>query len=306
MTRPGEPIIAIVGQTASGKSGLAIELAKLLGAEIINADAMQLYRGMDIGTAKVTEEEKQGIAHHLFDVLDVTEEASVAVYQERSRAIITDIQERGKVPILVGGSGLYVRAALDHMDFPPTDPKVRARLYERANSEGLRALFAELEEKDPHAAATIEPRNDRRIIRALEVIELTDKPFAASLPTQQYVANTVQIALTIDQKELDTRIETRVEKMWEAGLVDEVNDLLQQGLAQGPTASRAVGYAETIRHINGEMDAAETIDLIAQSTRRLARRQRRWFKRDERIVYVPHTTTAAQVSDLISAVTNQR
>lgn len=300
MTRPDVPVIAIVGQTASGKSDLAVELAKIIDAEIINADAMQLYRGMDIGTAKVTEDEKQGVPHHLFDVLDVTEEASVAIYQEQSRAIIADIQKRGRVPILVGGSGLYIRAALDHMDFPPTDPQVRRRLYDRVETEGLPALFSELAQKDPRAAATIEPRNDRRIVRALEVIELTNKPFAASLPKQEYITNTVQIALSIEQDQLDARIAARVEKMWDSGLVEEVQDLLLKGLAQGPTASRAVGYAETIRHLSGEMNAEETIDLIAQSTRRLARRQRRWFKRDERVIYVPHTTTATQLYEIVS------
>jgi len=300
MTRPDVPVIAIVGQTASGKSDLAVELAKIIDAEIINADAMQLYRGMDIGTAEVTEDEKQGVPHHLFDVLDVTEEASVAIYQEQSRAIIADIQKRGRVPILVGGSGLYIRAALDHMDFPPTDPQVRRRLYDRVETEGLPALFSELAQKDPRAAATIEPRNDRRIVRALEVIELTNKPFAASLPKQEYITNTVQIALSIEQDQLDARIAARVEKMWDSGLVEEVQDLLLKGLAQGPTASRAVGYAETIRHLSGEMNAEETIDLIAQSTRRLARRQRRWFKRDERVIYVPHTTTATQLYEIVS------
>lgn len=294
------PIIAIVGQTATGKSDLAIDLAHRINGEVINADAMQFYRGMNIGTAKVTSAQMRGIPHHLFDVLDVTQEASVAIYQEQARETIARIRSRGATPILVGGSGLYVRAALDDMEFPPTDPAVRQRYYDRLEAEGLEALYSELDSKDPQAAASIEPRNDRRIVRALEVIELTGKPFAASLPRQQYVEPTLQFALEIDLGELDKRIEARVENMWDSGLVAEVESLLEVGLAQGPTASRAVGYAETIRHLNGELTQAETKQLIAQSTRQLARRQRRWFKRDARVKTIPAPVDGGVLEELIA------
>lgn len=297
------PVIALIGQTATGKSDLGIKLALKIGGEVINADAMQFYRGMDIGTAKVTMAERRGIPHHLFDILDVTAEASVAVYQEQARAIITDIHARGHVPILVGGSGLYVRAALNHMEFPPTDPKLRAELYERMRTEGCASMYAELQRLDPEAAAKIEPRNDRRIIRALEVIELTQKPFAASLPREEYVYPTAQIALRISQEELDARISRRVDEMWERGLVSEVRDLLDRGLESGPTASRAVGYAETIRHLEGELSAQQTRELIAQSTRQLARRQRRWFATDSRIRYVSGSQNPERIEAEIEEIT---
>lgn len=303
MTMEAGLVIGLVGQTATGKSDLAVRVAEAVDGEIINADAMQLYRGMNVGTAKITPAEMRGIPHHLFDVLDVTEEASVAVYQQHARSRIDEIRARGKTPILVGGSGLYVRAALDHMEFPPTDPQLRSELYARLERDGLAALYQELQDRDPAAAATIEPRNDRRIIRALEVIALTNRPFAASLPTQEYVYPTVQLALQIAQEELDVRIRRRVEKMWQAGLVAEVQELLTRGLATGPTASRAVGYAETIRHLNGEFDAQATQDLIAQSTRQLARRQRRWFARDERVKYLPAT---APLPDVLRALKASR
>lgn len=303
MAVKAELVIALVGQTATGKSDLAVRVAEAVDGEVINADAMQLYRGMNVGTAKITSAEMRGIPHHLFDVLDVTEEASVAVYQQQARSRIDEVRARGKTPILVGGSGLYVRAALNHMEFPPTDPQLRSELYARLERDGLAALYQELQDRDPAAAATIEPRNDRRIIRALEVIALTNRPFAASLPTQEYVYPTVQLALQIAQKELDVRIRRRVENMWQAGLVAEVQELLTRGLATAPTASRAVGYAETIRHLNGEFDAQATQDLIAQSTRQLARRQRRWFARDERVNYLPAT---APLSDVLSVLRDSR
>jgi len=292
-------VLAIVGQTATGKTGLAVEIAQEVGGEIINADAMALYRGMDIGTAKITAAEAQATPHHLFDVLEVTQEASVAVYQQHARDHIDRVLERGKTPIVVGGSGLYVRAALDHIDFPPTDPAVRAELYTRVETEGLATLYGELQRVDPAAAATIQPRNDRRIVRALEVISLTGKPFSASLPRPQYVYRTVQIAIRVDQSDLDQRIEQRVGEMWEAGLVEEVRQLMTRGLAQGPTASRAVGYAETMRHLAGELDAEETQELIAQSTRQLARRQRRWFARDPRITYI---SAPARLADALRVI----
>jgi len=297
---PSQPLVAFVGQTATGKSDLAIELARQVDGEIVNADAMALYRGMDIGTAKVPPHQRQGVPHHLFDVLNVSQEASVAIYQQQARAAIDDIRNRNKTAILVGGSGLYVRAALDEIDFPPTDPHLRASLYERIEVEGLEALYRELEKRDPAAAATIQPRNDRRIVRALEVITLTGKPFAASLPTPKYVYPTVQIALTLDQTELDTRIRHRVDQMWSKGLVAETRSLLADGLATGPTAARAVGYAETMRHLGGELSAEETRALIAQNTRQLARRQRRWFARDDRVIYLPASSTVAEVRAAIA------
>ena len=237
-------VVALVGPTATGKSDLGLALAHALGGEVVNADAMQLYRGMDIGTAKLTPDERQGVPHHLLDVLDVHEDASVADYQARARAALGEIEERGHRAVAVGGSGLYVRALLDHMEFPGTDAEVRARLEARVEAEGARALHAELAAADPVAADGIGPRNARRIVRALEVIEITGRPYSASLPQHVYEVPAVQIGLDCDRAVLDARITERVERMWSRGLVDEVERLRAHGL--GRTASRAVGYAEVL------------------------------------------------------------
>ena len=280
------PVIAIVGATATGKSAVSLALAERLGGEIINADSMQFYRGMDIGTAKLPVAERRGIPHHQLDTLDVTQDAAVAGYQRDARADADAIHERGGRAVVVGGSGLYVRALLDRFEFPPTDPQVRARLEARAEAEGPGMLHRELAAADPVAAARIPAQNAKRIVRALEVIELTGRPFSASLPTREYEIPAVQIGLRLAYEDLDPRIEDRVEHMWEAGLVDEVSALVERGLREGVTARRAVGYAETLRHLDGELDAAATRALIKQSTRRLARRQATWFRPDPRVQWI--------------------
>jgi tRNA dimethylallyltransferase len=274
-------VIAIVGPTATGKSDLGLALAERLGGEIVNTDAMQLYRGMDIGTAKLTPDERRGIRHHQLDVLDVDQDASVADYQRAARADLAAIEARGARAVAVGGSGLYVRALLDHMDFPGTNPDARARLEERVEVEGPRALHAELERLDPVAAAGIGPRNARRIVRALEVIGLTGRPYSASLPQHVYEVPAVQLGLDCDRAVLDARIEARVEHMWEAGLVEEVQSLAAHGI--GRTASRAVGYAEVLALLRGELGAPEARAAVAAGTRRLARKQMGWFGRDPRV-----------------------
>ena len=280
------PVIAVVGPTATGKSELGIALATRLDGEIVNADAMQLYRGMDIGTAKVRPDERGGIPHHQLDVLDVSAEASVAHYQLSARADISAIVARGRRPIVVGGSGLYVRALLDRFDFPGTDDAIRGELERRADEHGPGVLHRELRDRDPVAAESIDPRNARRIIRALEVIEITGAPYSSNLPTHEYEIPAIQIGIAHDIDVLDRRIEERVGAMWAAGLVGEVERLIDEGLRQGRTAQRAVGYAETLRYLDGALSETETPELIARNTRRLARRQRRWFEPDKRVRWV--------------------
>lgn len=282
------PIVAVVGATATGKSDLALELAVALGehglsAEIINADAMQLYRAMDVGTAKLSLSERRGIPHHLLDVLDVTQEASVAAYQRDSRSAIAQVRAAGRIPILVGGSGLYVRAAVDQLEIPPTDPAVRASYQELLDQVGIERLYALLQERDPAAAALIEPRNGRRIVRALEVIELTGRPFSATMPRREYVGPTMQVGLRVPRTELDERVEARVVRMWSAGLVDEVRSLVPRGLRDGFTASRAIGYAQALGQLDGTLSADEAIASTQQATRRLIRRQESWFGADPRV-----------------------
>jgi tRNA dimethylallyltransferase len=279
-------VIAVVGATAAGKSGLGIALARALGGEIVNADSMQLYRGMDIGTAKEPETAWQGVPHHLLDIWPVTRTANVADYQKLARAAIDDIIARGRVPVLVGGSGLYVRAALDDLNFPRTDPGTRARLESELAGLGAVALHARLARLDPAAAAAILPSNGRRIVRALEVIELTGRPFTASMPTFEQVRpgpKTVQLGLTLPRPELDQRIAVRVDRMWQAGFEAEVKDLVQQGLRDGKTASRALGYQQLIRHLDGEFTLDQARDETVKATKRFARRQESWFRRDPRI-----------------------
>lgn len=280
------PVIAVVGPTATGKSGLGLDLAERLDGEIVNADAMQLYRGMDVGTAKLAPAERRGIPHHQLDVLEVTEEASVAAYQHAARSDVAAIRKRGRVPILVGGSGLYVRAALDRLDLPPTDPAVRSRLEAQAADVGADAMYRLLLQQDSAAAALIQPGNLRRVIRALEVIELTGRPFSASMPRREFVEPTVVIGLALERAVLDHRIEERVLHMWRTGLREEVEGLLPLGLRRGFTASRAIGYAQAIAVIDGSLTEAEAIAETAQATRRLARRQERWFRPDPRITWL--------------------
>jgi tRNA dimethylallyltransferase len=276
--------VAVVGPTATGKSQLAITLALELGGEVINADAMQLYRGMDIGTAKVTDEEKRGVPHHLLDVLDVTETASVAAYQRDARAHIETLLAAGKVPVLAGGSGLYVQAVLDDLRFPGTEPAVRARLDAEAEAVGAAGLHRRLAEVDPEAAAAILPSNVRRIVRALEVIEITGRPFSANLPKPGPARyGTVMIGVDREVTDLDARVDLRVERMFGAGLVDEVAALTERGLRRGKTASLALGYQQVLAAMDtdGDFDAAAA--ATAQATRRFVRKQRSWFRRDKRI-----------------------
>ncbi|MBE1578640.1 tRNA (adenosine(37)-N6)-dimethylallyltransferase MiaA [Amycolatopsis roodepoortensis] len=280
MIRP----VAVVGPTATGKTALAVDLALTLGGEVVNADALQLYRGMDIGTAKATPEERRGVPHHLLDVLDVTETASVAAYQRDARQRIEELLDAGRVPVLAGGSGLYVQAVLDDLKFPGTDPEVRARLTAEADEIGVAAMHARLTELDPVAATAILPTNSRRIVRALEVIEITGEPFSANLPKPGPARyDTVLIGIDREPAELDARVDRRVELMFEAGLVDEVRTLLGQGLRDGLTASRALGYQQVIAAIDGDGDFQAASEATAQATRRFVRRQRSWFRRDKRI-----------------------
>lgn len=289
-------VVAVVGPTATGKSALAVALALALDGEIVNADASALYRGMDIGTAKPTLAERRGIPHHQLDVLEVTQEASVAAYQQDARADVEAILARGRLPILAGGSGLYVRAALDHLDIPPTDPAVRARLEAEAtvDPDGPSHLRARLAQLDPVAAQRIEPNNVRRIVRALEVIELTGRPFSATMPERRHLLPTVMIGLTLDRASLDARIEARTRAMWDAGLVAEVEGLLDRGLAQGRTARTALGYAQAIDQLRGALTQTEAIEATAAATRRFARRQESWFRPDPRITWLP-----AEAPDLL-------
>nr|WP_246199146.1 tRNA (adenosine(37)-N6)-dimethylallyltransferase MiaA [Actinomadura syzygii] len=283
------PVAAVVGATAAGKSDLAVELALRLDGEAVNADSMQLYRGMDIGTAKLTRAEMRGVQHHLLDVWDVTRTASVAEYQRLSADAIADVQARGRIPILVGGSGLYVRAALDRMEFPGTDPSVRARLEDELARIGPGALHERLRGLDPAAADAILPSNGRRIVRALEVVEITGRPFTATLPEHVYRHDSVaQVGLGVPRDVLDERIALRVERMWDAGLVDEVRELEKHGLRDGLTAGRALGYAQVLRFLAGEWSEDRAKDETIRATRRFARRQESWFRRDPRVQWLPY------------------
>ena len=283
------PIVAVVGATASGKSELALDLAERLGGEVVNTDAMQVYRGMDIGTAKLPVAERRGIPHHLLDRLEVTEPAAVAEFQAWAHDVIAGCRSRGVVPVLVGGSALYTRAILDVFEFPGTDPALRARYADRLAAEGPSALHAELTELDPVAAAGIIPTNGRRIVRALEVIALTGRSFTATLPEPRYRdPATVQVGVDIDRETLDARIAQRVDAMWSAGLVAEVRRLAEAGLREGRTASRAIGYRQVLAFLDGDLTEEQAREQTISGTRRFARRQDSWFRKDPRVVWVPH------------------
>ncbi|GAA3757604.1 tRNA (adenosine(37)-N6)-dimethylallyltransferase MiaA [Salinactinospora qingdaonensis] len=301
------PVIAIVGPTAAGKSDLAVEVALRLAAagiaaEIVNADSMQLYRGMDIGTAKMTPAQRQGITHHLLDVWDVTQAANVAEYQRMARAVIDDLHSRDRLPILVGGSGLYVRGALDHLEFPGTDPAIRARLEDELAQRGSAALHARLATADPQAAEGILPGNGRRIVRALEVIELTGRPFTATMPEHVSLYPGVQIGLGVPRERLDELIERRVDRMWAAGFVDEVRSLERVGLREGRTASRALGYSQVLRFLAGDIDETTARDETVRATRKFARRQQSWFGRDPRVHWLDydHPELTAHATRLVT------
>jgi tRNA dimethylallyltransferase len=276
--------IAVVGPSATGKSDLAVKLARSLAGEVVNADAMQLYRGMDIGTAKLPPARRCGVRHHLLDVLDVTETASVAAYQREARRIVEQLLAGGRVPVLAGGSGLYLRAVLDDLNFPATEPEVRAQLEAELAEQGAPALHRRLRRLDPVAASRILPSNTRRLVRALEVIQLTGRPFSAALPPSGPARyRTVIIGLDTDPAVLDARVDARVDQMFHDGLVEEVHELLPRGLRQGRTASRALGYQQVIAALDAGADPACAAGPTAQATRRFIRRQRSWFRRDGRI-----------------------
>ena len=290
-------VIAVVGPTAAGKSDLGIALAREFGGEVVNADSMQLYRGMDIGTAKLAEAEREGVPHHLLDVWDVTERAAVAEYQRLARTAVDALLAAGRVPVLVGGSGLYVDAVLGGFEFPGTDPELRAALEERLAAEGPAVLHAELAAADPQSADAILPSNGRRIVRALEVVRLTGAPFRASLPEAGYhYPGTVRVGLGVEKPELDERITRRVDVMWEKGLVDEVVGLIPRGLREGETASRALGYQQALDFLDGRLTEEEAREQTALRTRQFARRQEKWFRRAQDTVWL-----ARDRADLVSA-----
>jgi tRNA dimethylallyltransferase len=281
-------VVAVVGPTAAGKSDLSVALCKELPGEVVNADAMQVYRGMDVGTAKITPAEQSGVPHHLLDILDVTQTATVAEFQQLARTAIDDCLRRQVVPVLAGGSALYVRAILDDFEFPGTDPVVRERLEAELEEHGSGALHQKLAEVDPPAAEQILPSNGRRIVRALEVIEITGGPYVATLPEHTYVyPGAVQLGLDVPRPVLDERIDRRVDRMFDNGFVDEVKDLLGKGLLDGRTANRALGYSQVIALLRGELSETEARERTAQATRRFARRQDSWFRKDPRITWLP-------------------
>ncbi len=281
-------VIVICGATATGKSEIALDVAERIGAEIINADSMQLYRGMDIGTAKLKVSERREIPHHLLDVLDVTEDSTVAWYQERARAAIAEIHQRGHHAIIVGGTGLYIKAILDDLNFPETDPQVRANLEKLGEEFGANYLFERLQELDPAAALAIDRANIRRIIRALEVIEITGKPFTANLPREDSsrFPDALQFGLVMDREHLRDRIDLRVDHMWQKGFVAEVDELIAHGIRRGTTAQRALGYAQILAMRDGTLSEDEAKEETKRASRQYARRQETWFSRDQRIQWV--------------------
>ena len=300
------PLVAVVGLTASGKSGFSLQLAAALGergvaCEIISADAFQLYRGMDIGTAKVSVQERGGIPHHLLDVLELEEKASVAAYQRSCRQVINEIRAREALPILVGGSGLYVRAVLDKIEFPGTDSGIRAQLETQAAQLGIKKMHQRLAEVDPESAARIVPANERRVIRALEVYELTGKKFSATMPRREYFRPAVQLGIKWPLAVLDERISQRTAQMLTQGFIEEVAELEKRGLADTPTACRATGYQAVMDYLAGKITREESAEQIALQTRQLARKQRKWFRKDPRIHWLDGEAGAS--SNLKQALT---
>jgi tRNA dimethylallyltransferase len=285
---PGRtPVVAVVGPTAAGKSDLSLDLAEALGGEVVNTDSMQVYRGMDIGTAKLPVAERRGIPHHLLDLLEVTEPATVAEFQRWARDVIAGCRDRGVTPVLVGGSALYTRAILDRFEFPGTDPAVRHQLEQELAEVGPQAMHRRLTAVDADAAMRIIPTNGRRIVRALEVIAITGRPFSATLPELRYaVEDAHQIGVDIPREVLDERIALRVERMWDAGFVDEVRRLAEDGLREGRTANRALGYQQVLAFLDGEITEEQAKEQTVTGTRRFARRQDSWFRKDPRITWV--------------------
>lgn len=293
-------LIVICGATATGKSDLAVALAEEMHGHVINADSMQLYKGMDIGTAKLSMQERRGIPHHLIDVLPVNQEASVAQYQIDARSIIDQLLEENIPAIVVGGTGLYIKAILDDLNFPDTDPEVREKIARQAEELGIDVMHERLAKLDPAAAAAIPKENVRRVVRALEVIELTGRPYTANLPrvgSTKY-PQAQQFGLVMERETLHERIDLRVERMWERGLVREVRDLMGEGLLEARTAQAALGYAQIIKFAQGELTEDEAKEETKRATRQYARRQETWFSRDERITWVKK----APISELVERV----
>jgi tRNA dimethylallyltransferase len=289
-----QPVFVILGATAVGKTQLSLDLAQLIDAEIINADSMQLYRGMDIGTAKLPLEQRRGIPHHMLDILDVTELANVSDYQIRGRKVIQEIQGRGKRVVIVGGSGLFIQSLLEDMQFPPGDPLVRARLEQETEELGLAAMYAKLLDFDPEAGAKVNPANARRVIRALEVIEVTGLAPVTSLVALPIVVPSIRVGLRRERPELDARITTRIGQMWDQGFVKEVNTLIDAGLREGVTARKALGYAQILAALDGDFTLDQAPERTMIATRQFARRQDSWFGRDTSIIWRDANTLSAQ------------
>jgi tRNA dimethylallyltransferase len=297
-------LIVIAGATATGKSDLAVAVAKELGGHVVNGDSMQLYKGMDIGTAKLSVSDRHGIPHHMLDLVDVKTDATVAWYQEHARNLIDQLLEQSIPAIVVGGTGFYIKAILDDLNFPDTDPKVRARLTLEAENIGATEMHDRLAILDPAAALAIPKENVRRVVRALEVIEITGKPFTANLPREDSTKypKAQQFGLVMDRSTLDERIDSRVEKMWEGGLVDEVEGLIDQGILEGKTAQAALGYAQIIRMKHGEVTELEAKDETKRATRQYARRQETWFSRDPRIQWLPPANLSTRLATVLTSI----
>jgi len=301
------PLIVICGATATGKSDLAIALATKIGAQIINADSMQVYQGMDIGTAKVPLSDRAGIPHHLLDIAHVKEDMTVAKYQEIARAKVDHLLSTGTPVVIVGGTGLYIKSVLDDLNFPDTDPIVRQRITDEAEERGNDAMHARLATLDPAAALAIPSENIRRVIRALEVIEITGQPYTSTLPRKDSTRypGAIQIGLAMDRDDLGERINKRVDQMWELGFVDEVEELINQGLLEGNNAKAAIGYAQIISMKHGLMSAEEAREDTKRATRQYVRRQETWFSRDERITWLSaHSSIPARLESALATINN--
>ena len=297
-------LIIICGATATGKSDLAVSLAKEINAEVVNADSMQLYKGMDIGTAKLTTAERNGIAHHLIDILDIKDDANVAWYQQIAREKIDQILSSGKSVVVVGGTGLYIKAILDDLNFPDTNPLVRQKITDEAERLGNDVMHERLAKLDPAASLAIPKENIRRVIRALEVIDLTGKPFTANLPRQESskYPDAKQFGLVLDRENLDEKIDKRVEDMWTKGFAREVSILMTQGLEQAGTAKKALGYIQIMNYLNGESDEAFAKEETKRVTRAYARRQETWFSKDERIKWLAPESNSARLEKLLASI----
>jgi len=297
-------LTVICGATATGKSELAVALAKEINADVINADSMQVYKGMDIGTAKLTITQRDGVIHHLIDVLDISEEANVSWYQQLARDKIDELISLGKSVVVVGGTGLYIKAILDDLNFPDTDPQVRDKITEQADQLGNEIMHGKLAKLDPAAALAIPKENIRRVIRALEVIELTGKPFTANLPRQESskYPKAKQFGLVLDRNNLDEKIDQRVEDMWAKGFVREVMQLMTKGLEQATTAKMALGYSQIMNYLNGDCDEAFAKEETKRVTRAYARRQETWFSRDDRIKWLAPESSSGRLEKLLASI----